>query len=143
MADVQVEVTPPGTRRHQGHRGRGGILFWQDPDNYIILSIYLDDCIETASLASFFLLNGFEDVYDAVWSNLGARVQWGERFTLRVVFDGQRFVGHVNGEPVLYRALEDVYPGAARLSINRVGIVANWEWGDDTGTVFQDFVAKV
>jgi hypothetical protein len=142
LADVQVELTPPGTSRHQGHRGRGGILFWQDPSNYIILSIYLDDCIETASLAAFFFFRGFEDVYDAVWSNLSARVHWGKRFTLRVVFDGMRFVGYIDQEPVLYRALTDVYPDIGRLSINRVGIVANWEWGDDTGTQFANFVAK-
>jgi hypothetical protein len=142
MADVQVELTPPGTGRHQGHRGRGGILFWQDPDNYVILSIYLDDCIETASLAAFFFFRGFEDVYDAVWSNLSARVLWGEKLTLRVVFDGVRFRSYVDGEPVLYRALSDVYPGVGPLSINRVGLASNWEWGDDTGTVFHNFVAK-
>ena len=142
FADVQVDITPPGTARHQGHRGRGGILFWQDPDNYITFSIYLDDCIETASLAAFFYLKGFEDVYDAVWANLGGRVTWGERFTLRMAFDGMRFVGYINGEPMLYRALEDVYPDAGRLSINRVGLVANWEWGDDTGTAFHHFVAR-
>jgi hypothetical protein len=26
--------------------------------------------------------------------------------------------------------------------INEVGLVANWEWGNDTGTVFRDFSAR-
>ena len=141
IADVRIDLTPPGTSRHQGHRGRGGILFWQDPANYIIVSTWLDDTLDTASLSSFFFLRGFEDVYDAVWSNLSTRVRWGERYAVRVVFDGTRFVGYVNGEPVLFRALADVYPDVRRLSINRVGIVANWEWGNDTGSEFHRFVA--
>jgi hypothetical protein len=42
----------------------------------------------------------------------------------------------------MQRALRDVYPDWHELKINEVGIVANWEWGSDTGTIFRDFVAR-
>ncbi|BAU63256.1 hypothetical protein STA3757_06160 [Stanieria sp. NIES-3757] len=142
FADLQVDITPPGTQRKQGEKGRGGLIFWQDRDNYIIISNWLDDCYGGASISSFFYLNGFEDVYDAVWTNVGSRVYWGVTHTLRVVFDGINYIIFVNQEPVLYRALSDVYPKSKRLKINRVGIVANWDWGNDTGSVFANFVAR-
>ena len=41
----------------------------------------------------------------------------------------------VDGETVLYRALTDIHPHATRLDIRRVGVVANWEWGEDTGSI--------
>jgi hypothetical protein len=59
-----------------------------------------------------------------------------------VVFDGVQYLVFVNDEPVLMRALTDVYPNFNRLTINRVGILANWEWGNDTGSVFNQFVAR-
>ena len=43
---------------------------------------------------------------------------------------------------VLYRALTDVYLWASALSINRLGIVANWEWGNDTGSGFSNFIGR-
>ena len=49
---------------------------------------------------------------------------------------------YLNGEPVLYRALSDVYPECEPLRIRAVGIVANWEFGDDTGSRFDHFVAR-
>ena len=52
------------------------------------------------------------------------------------------YLAYVNGEPVLYRALRDVYPEMAPLKINRIGFGVNWEFGDDTGTQFSRFVAK-
>jgi hypothetical protein len=142
IADLQVDLTPPGTQRKQREKGRGGLIFWQDRDNYIIINNWLDDCYGGASISSFFYLNGFEDVYDAVWTNVGSRVYWGVKHTLRVVFDGNNYTVFVNQEPVLYRALTDVYPKIKGLKINRVGIAANWEWGDDTGSVFENFVAR-
>lgn len=143
FADIQVEITPPGSKRGQGEKGRGGLIFWQDPDNYIIINNWLDDWFAGASISSFFTINGFEDLYDAVWTNVGDRVVWGVPHTLRVVFDGLNYTAFVNDEPVLYRSLRDVYPNVKRLAINRVGIVANWEWGNDTGSVFNNFVAKM
>ncbi|MCU0538249.1 MAG: hypothetical protein MUD14_30550 [Hydrococcus sp. Prado102] len=142
FADIQVEITPPGNKRGQGEKGRGGLIFWQDPENYIIINNWLDDWFAGASISSFFTINGFEDLYDAVWTNVGSRVSWGVPHRLRVVFDGLNYTAFVNDEPVLYRSLRDVYPNVKRLAINRVGIVANWEWGNDTGSIFTNFVAK-
>ncbi|KKD39571.1 hypothetical protein [Limnoraphis robusta] len=143
FADLTVEITPPGTGRGQAEKGRGGFIFWQDAENYIILNNWLDDCYGGASISSFFYLNGFEELYDAVWTNVGGRISWGVSHQLRMIFDGMNYTALINDEPVLYRALTDVYPKAVPLSINRVGIVANWEWGNDTGSLFKHFIAKV
>jgi hypothetical protein len=71
-----------------------------------------------------------------VWTLTGTDVTWGVPHTLRVVFDGERFTAHLDGRPVLYRALRDVYADAPPLSVNKVALIANEEWGDDTGSVF-------
>lgn len=143
FAELSVEITPPGTRRGQREKGRGGFIFWQDPQNYIILNNWLDDCYGGASISSFFYLNGFEELYDAVWTNIGEQISWGVPHQLRMIFDGMNYMALIDDQPVLYRALTDVYPNAVPLSINRVGIVANWEWGNDTGSAFKNFMAKV
>ena len=135
FADLSVEMTPPGTRAEEGHAGRGGVTFWQDPDNYLVVNVFLDDTFDGASISSFYHLDGQEEMYDAVWT-LVRGVRWGERCTLRVAFDGTRFLAYMNGEPCLYRALSDVYPTTPPLHINSVGLIVNWEWGDDTGTTF-------
>jgi hypothetical protein len=142
FADLQVNITPPGTRRGESEQGRGGLIFWQDPRNYITVSLWMNDAYGF-SISSFFYIDGYEELYDAVWTNIGNRVHWGVPFDLRVVFDGNHYLARVNGEPVLQRALTDVYPCFSRLHILRVGLVANWEWGNDTGSVFRQFVARV
>jgi hypothetical protein len=111
------------------------LTFWQDEDNYLIVNVFIDDTFDGASISSFYHLGGKEDMYDAVWT-LVRGVRWGERCTLRVAFDGRQFLASMNGEPSLYRALTDVYPDAVPLEITRVGMIVNWEWGDDTGTTF-------
>jgi hypothetical protein len=141
LADVSVEITPPGTHKGVLERGRGGVVFWQDADNYITLSVFIDDWYGM-SIAAFFYRDGYEELYDAVWSNIGKRIHWGVPYRFRVVFDSTRFTAYVNDEPVLYRALHDVYPDWQQLLINEVGLVANWEWGTDTGSIFRDFVAR-
>ncbi|CDN12642.1 hypothetical nucleotide-binding protein [Richelia intracellularis] len=78
-----------------------------------------------------------------VWTNVGSGVKWGVTHNLRMSFDGMNYVVYVNNEPVLYRALTDVYLDATKLTISRVGIVANWEWGNDTGSTLKNFVARV
>lgn len=142
FADVAVDILPPGTARNQNEKGRGGLIFWQDKDNYITVSQWLDDSYGGASVSSFFHIDGFEEIYDAVWTNVGNRVSWGEKQQFRIAFDGIHFTVYLGEEPVLYRALTDIYPQLQRLAIRRVGVVANWEWGDDTGTEFSRFVAK-
>lgn len=144
FADLNVRMVPPGTRIGEGHMGRGGLVCWQDPRNYLVVSVWLDDVFNgAASVSSFFRLAGCEEIYDAVWTNVGRRIQWGVPFDLRLQFDGMHFQALINGDPVLYRALSDVYEDAQRLRIRRVGIAANWEWGDDTGSVFKEFTARV
>jgi hypothetical protein len=139
FADVSVTILPPGKERGQGEKGRAGLIFWQDRDNYIIINTWLDDFYAGESISSFFRLDGFEEIYDAVWSNIGQAIAFGQPYSLRVVFDGNNYTVQVNDQTVLYRALTDVYPWADALSINRLGIVANWEWGNDTGSGFSNF----
>lgn len=142
FADVEVEITPPGSQRGMGEEGRAGLVFWQDPQNYIIVNNWLNNDYAGASISSFFTLRGFEDLYDAVWTNIGDRIYWGVPHRFRIVFDGMQYSVLINDEPVLYRALTDVYPNASRLAIRRIGIVANWEWGDDTGSRFRNLIAR-
>jgi len=139
--DVSVTSTPPGTRRGERHNGRGGLVLWQDEDNYLVINTWLDDWLVGTSVSTFYRVRGHEDMYDAVWTLVGTDVSWGGPYTLRVVFDGSRFVAYVDGRPVLYRAVRDVYPDAPVLTVTKVALIANEEWGDDTGTVFTRVVA--
>lgn len=143
FADIELEMTPPGTKRGEFHRGRGGVVFWQDKRNYFMINLWLHDNLPTASISTFFFIKGFDDLYDAVWTCIGPdRVVWGVPFRLRAIYDGNRYLVRINGEPVLERALTDVYPHLSTLKINRIGLLANWEWGTDTGTIFKDFTAR-
>lgn len=141
FADVSVDILSPGKQRHEGEKGRGGLIFWQDADNYMIVNHWLDDTFDGAAMSVFVTVNGYEEIYDGVWANLGNRIVWGQKKMHRVVFDGLNFVVYVESEPVLCRSLRDMYPKMSPLNINRVGIVANWEWGNDTGSEFSNFVA--
>ncbi len=142
FAELEATMTPPGSARGQKHEGRGGLVFWQDRDHYLIVNLWLHDGYAGASISSFPIVGGFDDIYNAVWSNIGSRATWGRPFRLGVVFDGDRYIARVDGEPVIMRAISDVYPRAPRLRIRRVGLAANWEWGLDTGTVFHEFLAR-
>jgi hypothetical protein len=142
FVDVSVDVTPPGEGFGEGHRGRGGLVLYDDPDNFIMISMYVDDSYDGASIAYFSHLDGFEDIYDAVWSMVDKKIYWGATHRLRVVSDGNHLMTFIDDEPVLYRAVTDLYSDRGGLSINAVGLVANWEWGDDTGTVFEHFTAS-
>ncbi|MCG5059413.1 MAG: nucleotide-binding protein [Limnoraphis sp. WC205] len=145
FADVQVDITPPKLYKNKKTEGRGGLIFWQDESNYMIVANCLSASYTEASISSFFCIHGFEDVYDAVGASVGRRINWGVTHTLRVVFDGMNYTALINDEPVLYRALTDIYPKLKQpLLIRRIGLVVNWEWGgDDMGTVFNNFVARV
>ncbi|MDP2005234.1 MAG: hypothetical protein Q8K45_06130 [Rubrivivax sp.] len=143
FADLEVEITPPGSRRGEREHGRAGLVFWQDDDNFILVNNWLNDSYGGASVSCFSCLGGFEDLYDAVWTNVGERVRWGAAHRFRVAFDGMHLLALVDDEPVLYRALTDIYADAPRLQIRRVGLIANWEWGNDTGSTFRRFLARV
>lgn len=140
--DVRLTVLPPGTRRGERHNCRGGLVLWQDADNYVVLNVWLDDWLESTSVSTFYRVRGYEDMYDAVWTLTGDRVTWGVPFELRVAFDGQRFTAYVDGRPTLYRAIRDVYADAPPLSVRRLAVIANEEWGDDTGTTFLSMTAS-
>ena len=139
FADLSVLILPAGTQRGQRHTPRGGLIFWQDEKNYFIVNNWLDDSYGGGSISSFFYFRGFEDIYDAVWTNVNDRLFFGRPNRLRVVCDGRQFRAYLDGSLVLYRAFRDIYPKFDRLRINKVGLIANWEWGRDTGSRFLSF----
>jgi hypothetical protein len=141
FADLSATIILPGTGRGQKNHCTAGFILFQDPKNYIILNIWRGDSYAGGSISTFFKFDGFEDLYDAIWTNVGNRVFYGRPCRLRLCCDGKQYVAFVDDEPVLYRAFRDVYPHAKRLIIAKVGIVANWEWGRDTGSRFQQFEA--
>ena len=59
-----------------------------------------------------------------------------------VRFDGDRYLVALDGRTVLERAVSDVYPGRPPLAVSGVGILANWEWGDDSGSLVRYFRAS-
>jgi hypothetical protein len=142
FADLGLQFTVPGSDRHQRHKARLGFVAWQDEDNYLLIGTWNSDVYDGGSVSSFFHIDGFEDLYDAVWTNVGRRLWWGRKVHLRLRFDGQQFLVELDGEPVLYRKLTDVYSHCAPLRIRKVGILVNWEWGDDTGSLLHEFVAR-
>jgi hypothetical protein len=142
FADLAVTMRPPGARRGHGHRGRAGVVLWQDQASYVVVNTWLDDDFAGSSISVFPHLGGFEDVFDAVWVNVGERVRWGVPFELRVVCDGESLLLLVDSAAVLYRRFADIDPRHPRLAVARVGLAVNWEWGTDTGTTFTRLVAR-
>jgi hypothetical protein len=144
FADAEVTLLPPGSARSQGHGSRAGLVFWQDPDNYVLTNVWLDDSPDhDGSAVSLFVhVHGEERDSDAVWVNVGRDVAWGRPSRFRASFDGERVVVWLDGEPVLFRATTDIVPRAQPLDIRRVGLALNREWGDDTGTEFMNFITR-
>ena len=140
-AALTADILPPGTGRHQGHGCRAGLIFVQDDDNALLVNIWLDDNYDGTSVSSFFRLGGHEEVFDAVWVNVGRRITWGRPTELTVACDGDNYLVSVDGRPVLHRAITTVYPRAQRLQLHRVGVVTNWEFGQDTGSTIRRFRA--
>ena len=133
---------PPGARRGEGHGGRAGLILFQDNRNYLIVNDWLDARYGGASVSAFRRVDGFEDVYDAVWANVGSRITWGCPHTLAVGFDATGFAAYLDGVAVLARDFHDVYPRADPLRVRAVGVCLNWEFGDDTGSRFTRLVAR-
>jgi hypothetical protein len=144
FADLEVGILPPGRARSQGHGSRGGLVFWQDEANYVVTNVWLDDSPDHngSAVSLFFRSRGVERTERAVWTNVARKITWGTRCVLRAAGDGDELLVWLDGEPVLQRRTRDLYPDARRLTIRRVGLVANREWGDDTGTVFDGFTAR-
>jgi hypothetical protein len=145
FADLEVDLLPPGTARSQGQGSRGGLVVWQDPGNYVLVNIWVDDSPDHdgSAVSLFCCAGGHERIENAVWVNVGRQVTWGRRSTLRVASDGDHLAVRLDGRPVLYRRVRDLYPWASPLSITRVGVGINREWGDDTGTELFDFRARI
>lgn len=139
---ISTEITPPGTRRGNGDAGRAGLILFENQDNYLIVNDWLDDEYGGSSVSSFRRIDGHEEVYDAVWTNVGQRIVWGRRHELTLSFDPSGFTAYVDGEAVLDREYRDVYPTRGPVNVNAVGICTNWEFGDDTGSRFQSFTAR-
>jgi hypothetical protein len=142
FVDLEVTIISPGTGRGQKQRSTAGFILYQDRDNYVTLNVWRADYYGGASISTFFKFGGFEDLYDAIWTNVADRVYYGRPSQLRVCCDGERYLVFVNEEPVLYRAFRDVYPDVGRLRIRKVGLLANWEFGNDTGSRFGQFRAR-
>ncbi|MGF1492416.1 MAG: nucleotide-binding protein [Microcoleaceae cyanobacterium] len=143
FADLQVQITAP--ERHQGKKteGRGGLIFWQDPKNFFAISNCVSRIHAGSAVSCFFCIDGYEDLHSAVWANTDDRIQWGVPVSFRVCFDGMHYQAILEGEPIIYRALTDIFPKIEPLAIRRVGIIANWEWGGgDMGSQFNHFVAR-
>jgi hypothetical protein len=139
LVDVEAEIVPPGTARGQGHRARAGLVLWQDADNYLAVNNFLDDGSTGVSISAFLRTGGHEEMYDhdATWSNVGDRIMPGEPYRLRLQTDGTRFLAFVDDETVLVRSFVDYRVSATPLRVSRVGLLVNWEWGDDTGSLFR------
>ncbi len=142
FADLEATITPPGEQRGEKHACRCGVVFWQDSNNYLFFSAWLDDSYNGASVSIFTKRHGFEELYDAIWTMVWKDIDWGKPFDLRVAFNGNNFVVFVNSQPVMQRALTDIYPDDASLRIERVGIAVNWEWGNDTGSIIHKFTGR-
>jgi hypothetical protein len=142
FADLEVEIIPPGDGRDDRHEGRGGLAIWQDADNYLVVNVWLASRFPGSSVSSFLRVGGHEDFFDPVWSNVGTAIRPGRPVRLRLLSDGSRYLVYLDGRPVLYRAFADIDPDADRFSIERAGLAVNWEWGDDTGSVFRDYRAR-
>ena len=78
FAELEAIIRPPEQGASGDQKGRCGVVFWQDANNYLVVSTYLDSWHPTSSISSFFHINGFEEVYDAIWTNLNRHVMWGQ-----------------------------------------------------------------
>ena len=138
FADIEVVHTPPGSGYGSGDNGFAGLLFWQDASNYLILRTFIDDSQTNAAEYEIILsVGGSGGVTNRV--NFGTEIAHGVAHTLRMVFDGNRFVAYKNGEPVISSELMAINASYSALTINRVGLYAA---ATNTGSLFDDFVAK-
>jgi len=143
FGQFEVDVIPPGSRGGEGHRCRSGLCLWEDEDTFLVLNVWCQDSYEGSSISTFLRIDGREGFYDPVWTLTGNKVLPGRPVRLRVASDGDLYRVWLDDEPVLYRSVFDVYPDGRRFAINRIGLVANWEWGDDTGSRFRNFRALI
>ncbi|MDG4553142.1 MAG: nucleotide-binding protein [Candidatus Competibacter sp.] len=142
FVDIEAVITPPGNQRGQNQRTTAGFIIYQDSKNYVVLNLWRSDFYAGGSVSTFFRFGGFEDIYDAIWTNVADRVYYGKPLKLRLCCDGEHYLAFINDEAVLYRAFRDVYADVERLRIREIGLIANWEFGMDTGSEFKNFKAR-
>ena len=142
FADVEVTITPAGSRAGNKEHTSSGLILYQDAHNFVIVNAWRSDSYPGGSVSTFFKFGGFEDIYDAIWTNVADRVRYGHAVRLRLCSDAERYIAFLDDEPVLYRAYRDVYLELPLFHIRKVGIIANWEFGNDTGSSFEHFLAR-
>ncbi|MFN0091470.1 MAG: hypothetical protein ACKVWR_14575, partial [Acidimicrobiales bacterium] len=144
LADLELAVRLPGRRWGEGEACRAGLAFWQDPDRYALVSLWLDDSRHHAggAVTLHVVAGGREAKLDAAWANVGAALRWGEVHRLRAGCDGRWVLVRLDGRAVLARNLDDVARGAAPLRLARVGVAVNEDWGNDTGTELLELTAR-
>ncbi len=140
-AAVAVGLVPAGRGPGEGAHCAAGVALGSDADNVLLVNAWADDSYGGGSVSSFLRLDGWEEVYDAVWVNVGDRVRPGHPIELGVRFDGDRYLVALDGRVVLERAVSDVYPAHPPLAVRGLGILANWEWGSDSGSLVRYFRA--
>ncbi|WP_299431550.1 hypothetical protein [uncultured Meiothermus sp.] len=139
LADLEVEILPPGQCVGQNQQSRAGVCIWQDAKHHLVVTLCLDD--RESSVAAILRFTGYEEPYDMIWSRVPGLLYHGVPVRLRVVCDGERFQVYLDDEPVLYRALRDIYPGADRIYIRRAGLALSG-YGEDTGSIFRSWIAR-
>ena len=133
LADLESEILPVG------QQSRAGVCFWQDAQHHLVVALSLDH--NERAVVGMLRFAGYEDPYSKVWSRAPDLLYHGVPVRLRVAFDGEQFQAYLDDEPVLYRALRDIYPGADRLRIHRVGLALSG-WGQDSGSIFRRWIAR-
>lgn len=139
LADLESEILPPESHKKQPSQCRAGLCFWQDAQHHLVVAVWLDQT--ERAVTSMLRFAGYEDPYGRVCTNVPDRLYPGVPVRLRVVCDGEQFQVYLDDEPVLYRALRDVYPGADRLNIRRVGLALSG-YAEDTGSIFRTLIAR-
>jgi len=137
LADLESEILPPCP--HKGVQSRAGVCFWQDEKHHLVVALSLDET--ERAVVGMLRFAGYEDPLGRVWTNVPDRLYHGVPVRLRVVCDGEQFLAYLDDEPVLYRALHDIYPGADRLHIRRVGLALSG-YAEDSGSIFRTWIAR-
>ena len=139
FADVSVDSTPPGTVYGAGDNARGGVLCWQDANNWLGARLYVDDSqVDSAEIEIYYVYNGAAaDVLRRV--NFGTEINHGVTSTIRLVTDGDKFVCYLGTEPVFTWKISWTHASHAAWSINKVGLFCAT---NDNGSTFDSFVAK-